>query len=1067
MTENQAAEPEDEANEILSLEYFMENGEVDQARTTLRKILLRAGDLEGGNTIGDALSGLCKNPAKHRREAILLARCLAVQGIMPEPNATNQIVRLVVELCEAAIPDIVSFLKINNRSQNIEKYLVFADCQNRIETILDPLRVPYGDLTALLSARKEIVGCLNHSIIRQYAGPFSLKETRGTVESIFGHLKRMSEVSTSLLTDIEECHQSIEQAKSEIIATATFLSNRFLYPFLLTCEKAVASFVETLRGRFLTSISLGSGIHSDLQKRYPLHESGRELQIVIPLRNAGPGLATDLEITVTTDSDAVMLAGGSIKLGNVLPGEFSVVLDAMIISPCEKFPILLNVDWGEIGNPSRKTEVFEVNVAAQDSAVDWQSLQYQAPYSTDVAEGDQFFGRLEKVQFLSSKLLRQPMESFYVTGQKRVGKTSLALAATEYAKCNCQNGVLNYHYVLWGNIAHSDPVMSLQRLGESIEDFILRQIAPNKPPWKSDYNGSLSHLIQLANFGLMSAPQQRYVVVLDEFDEIHQELFLQGNLAETFFANLRALSRCKNVCIVLIGGENMPFVMERQGQKLNNFQRVNLNYFSRTSEWSDFQLIVKSPTVGSLNWHDDAVSEVFNITNGNPYFAKIVCASVFRQAVVERDADITANEVHRAIESAISAFGAHSFAHLWQDGVPKPISDRDPDILRRMRVLVALARCMRHGLETNVENIAANKTSEKLVDAEIPSVLNDFVRREVLKESDRLFAFGLPIFRMWLVDVGVSQLFADALNEELANVTLAKENAAVVRSEELVELARSWPTYRGKHVGTDEIRAWYQQVESLRDQRILFELLKRTRVFSEAHVRERLKAAHAFVRPVLPEFIQRKRNERRRDVLLTYIDGEGKSGAGYASTYAEENNIPAECVVSRSDFRARFAEHIRLHGKPAALVIIDDIAATGRSLSRNIRSFIDDYKDLLIATKVRIITLVATEAAQRKVLSEIDKIADVDLDFRSSEVLTSQDFAFPNASASEDEARAKALCVNLGSYIYPNDPLGFGGLGILVVFPTTVPNNSLPILHSSARTSSQRKWEPLFPRIVN
>jgi hypothetical protein len=182
-------------------------------------------------------------------------------------------------------------------------------------------------------------------------------------------------------------------------------------------KKPVTSFVETLRGRFFTTISLGPGINAELQKRYPLHEPERELQIVIPLRNAGPGLATDLEVTVTTDSDTVMLAGGSIKLGNVLPGEFSVVLDAMVIA----FTILLNVDWGEIGNPSRKTEVFEVNVAAQDSTVDWQSLQYQAPYSTDVAEGDQFFGRLEKVQFLSSKLLRQPMESFYVTGQKRVG----------------------------------------------------------------------------------------------------------------------------------------------------------------------------------------------------------------------------------------------------------------------------------------------------------------------------------------------------------------------------------------------------------------------------------------------------------------------------------------------------------------------------------------------------------------------------------------------------------------------------------------------------------------------
>lgn len=238
MTENRVAELEDEATEIGSLEYFIENGELEKARGKLRKILLHAGGLESGSTIGDALSGLHKNPTKHRREAILLTRCLAVQGIMPEPNATNQIVRLVVELCEAAIPDVVSYLKINNRSQNIEKYLVLADCHSRIENILDPLRAPYGDLSALLAARKEIVGCLNHSIVRQYAEPFSLKETRGTVESIFGHLKRISEVSTSLLTDIEECRQSIERAKSEVIATSTFLNMRFLYPFLSTCEKA-------------------------------------------------------------------------------------------------------------------------------------------------------------------------------------------------------------------------------------------------------------------------------------------------------------------------------------------------------------------------------------------------------------------------------------------------------------------------------------------------------------------------------------------------------------------------------------------------------------------------------------------------------------------------------------------------------------------------------------------------------------------------------------------------------------------------------------------------------------
>ncbi|SIO57924.1 hypothetical protein SAMN05443247_08707 [Bradyrhizobium erythrophlei] len=1062
--------PEAPADEVSSLEEQILNGDSDGARAIFRKMLLQATGLGSGSTIGEALAELTKNATPHRREAVLVLRCLTVQGLMPDANSTNQIVRSVVSLCESSLPDVLDFLRIEKRQQNIEKYLSLSAFHSRIEEILAPIRAPYGDLNALLNARKEMIGALNHSIVRQYASPFLLKETRATIETIFGHLKRVSEVTPSLLIDIDECNQSIARAQFELNASPTFLSHEFLGPFLLTCAKVISDFLTTLRGRFATTISVLTS-QGELQKRYPLHEPEREIQVAVPLRNAGPGLATDLQVSVTAIGESVVVQGGLIKLGNVLPGDFSVAIDSMVISPSESFSFLANVEWGEIGNPSRRSELMEIKVVAQDASIDWHSLLYESPYTIGPAEGDQFLGRKETVAVLSARLLRQPMEPFYITGQKRVGKTSLALAIANFAKANAKQFVLDYHYILWGNIAHADPGMSLQSLGESIEQFICDSMPEHVTPGATDYRGSLSNLIRLATLALTVKPERRYVVILDEFDEIHQELFLQGNLAETFFANLRALSRCKNICIVLIGGENMPFVMDRQGQKLNNFSRVSLNYFSRTDEWDDFQLIVKQPTSGTLHWHEDAVSEVFNTTNGNPYFAKSVCAQVMRQAVSERDADITANEVSRAIEKEVSTFGAHSFAHIWQDGVPKPAAEREPDILRRMRVLVSLARCVRLGVKTTLENILANKTSESLLDAEIPVVLNDFVRREILRERDRLYSFSLPVFGLWLVNVGISQLFADSLNEELANFVLTRENASNVRSEEVVELSRNWPTYRGRHIGTDDIRTWYQQVDSLRDQRLLFELLKRTKVFSEALVRERLKNAHGFVRPILPEFIIRTKGARRRDVLLTFIDNEGKSGASYASTYAEENNIASECVLSRTDFIERFERHSIEHGTPAALVIIDDIAATGRSLARNIEGFIKDTRHMLENTKVRIITLVATEMAQSKMVTSIAQMTDLDIEFRSCEILGPEQFAFPTDGSvwpsNEDEARAKALCVDLGSHIYPRDPLGYGGLGILVVFPTTAPNNSLPILHSYSRTSSHRKWEPLFPRVSN
>ncbi|MHB1220335.1 MAG: phosphoribosyltransferase-like protein [Alphaproteobacteria bacterium] len=1046
---------------------------VADARKILRRIFLNCANLDDSEgTIGDALTFLSKDPTRHSFAAIVLLRALAVPNLVPDPNSANQIVRLTVELSEAALPEIVSYLKIDHRDQNYEKFKVLIQAHDRISNILQPLTNRYGDLDALLKARHEIIGCLSHSIVRQYGDPYRVKEVRSTVEAIFGKLKKVSALDLTLLTDVDECDRSVQSVRCELAGVGgTFLSKQYLAPFIINCGRLLSEFLETLRGRFAATISWGSGSAQELQKRYPMHEPNRQIQVVVPLRNSGPGMAIDVRVSAASETDGIQLNSENVILGNVQPGAFAVTLDATILAPSERFLGLLNVEWGEIGNPNRFSEMFEFGVIAQSSVIDWRSLEYYTPYSTEVARGESFIGRVEKVRHLSAKLLRRPMEPFYITGQKRVGKTSLALAAAEYAKTNASQNSLDYHYILWGAVAHVDPSISLRQLGESVENFILKSLPDGLNIPKGNYDGSLAALIRLSETAARIAPNRTYVIILDEFDEIHQELFLQGNLAETFFANLRALSRCDNICVVLIGGENMPFIMDRQGQKLNNYSRINLSYFDRTAEWSDFQLVVRTPTNGVLNWHEDAISEVFNITNGNPYFTKIVCAGVLRSAISNRDADVTAREVSRATEAEISVLGTNSFVHLWQDGVLKSAQEREPDILRRMRVLVALARCLRQGLPTTAVNIATSKASASLSDAEISPVLNDFIRREVLREEDRSYVFGLPIFRMWLVDVGVSQLIADALNEELANSVLAEENKAVVRSEELVKLCNLWPTYRGKHTGTDEIKAWYQQVESPVDQRILFKLLARTRFFSEALVRERVRSVHSFLRPSFPEFTIRKSSARRRDIILTYLDGDGKSGASHASVYAEENGMAAECVISQVDFSSRFAAHEKQFGPISGVIVVDDIAATGRSLMSNVGKFLEENAGILKSIKVRIVTLAATATAQSVLTKDMEKFNGFDVEFRTCEVLEQNVFAFPTGmtvwSSANEAARAKALCTDLGSAIYKNSPLGFGGMGLLVVFPTTVPNNSLPILHSYARAASGRNWKPLFPRTAN
>lgn len=60
---------------------------------------------------------------------------------------------------------------------------------------------------------------------------------------------------------------------------------------------------------------------------------------------------------------------------------------------------------------------------------------------------------------------------------------------------------MNVHYVLWGEIAHTEAIVSLRQLGESIEEFVFERIPPGVRPARGDYNGSLAALVKVAESG--------------------------------------------------------------------------------------------------------------------------------------------------------------------------------------------------------------------------------------------------------------------------------------------------------------------------------------------------------------------------------------------------------------------------------------------------------------------------------------------------------------------------------------------------------------------------------------
>ena len=1003
----------------------------------------------------------------------MVLRALSVPGVVLV-NESNNMARFVVQLIEGAMPDVASLANIGPKLQNFQKLKALELVHRQVLDRLEPLRTRYSSVDSLLAAKAGIMGGLRHPLVKQYCRPYHFGEVVEAVDALIGKVARVHRIEGTLADDVEACQKEIASVKLMAAHRPSFLTSDHLLPFLDHASDALSALLASVRARFQSTIQRSNSA-PELQKRYPLYEPGRVLRVIVAMRNLGPGNATGVTFLLASTSDCVLIENAKVSLGTVLPGEFSIGMQVVVVEPCDSFSAEVHVTWRELGSTKPSEDLFEVRVLAQRADIDWARYKYINPYAEAPASGGRFIGRQEQVQTLLSRILQSPMEPTYVDGQKRVGKTSLAQTAVDEAVRQDPNRKLHKLYILWGNLAADDSRATLRRLGREIEEFILSVLPDGSGRERGDYDGTLAPLLKLSQHASSVDHERRFVVIVDEFDEIAQDLYLRGNLAETFFANIRAITATPNICLLLVGSENMPYIMDRQGQKLNRFSRINLSYFSRVNEWEDFQQLVRQPSEGVLEWHLDAISEVFNFSSGNPYFAKIVCKDVMAHAVRERDADITAEEVTQVVQATIARLESNQFAHIWQDGIYSPIEERETVALKRRRTLAAIARCMRAGEPATLGNIHAQYGTARLSEGDLASLLGNFVARDVLLEARAIYDFKLPILRMWLMGVGLSRLANDRLSEELASMDQQLEEDARVEADEIVSLTSGWPPYRGATIGPERVRVWLSQRESKRDQRLLFTLLKAVRVVSLEENLQRLKSAGNVIRETLGVPTRKKLSERRDDVVVTYVDGEGKSGQRYASDFAEENTISRNAILPPSTFEAAFRKFTLTYRNgeaPKAVVIIDDVVATGRSLAKNVTCFVEEHAGLLAESRPKILvySLFATEQGMDRVRTAISKLAYNDIDFRAGEMLTEDAFAFAGETGVfgtlGDRDRARALVEDIGANIYPDNPLGYGGKGLLLVMPSTVPNNTLPILHSRSK-EARPEWQPLFERLVN
>jgi len=804
------------------------------------------------------------------------------------------------------------------------------------------------------------------------------------------------------------------------------------------------------------------------EKRYPFHIPNNAVDISVLVENMAPGTAFEVALSIETSIETLK---SEFYVGEIKPHSCIEIQVPCRVNPAQKdITVIGEARWKNFDGSCDKRE-FELFLESQSLDIDWDTLKNEDPYSLEpVKTEDELVGRREILDRLQAMVLGKKTGSAFLFGQKRVGKTSIA--RTLQTKLGKSPSKIVSIYLEAGEYIDPDPEPTIRNLGQKIIASLRSKDARIRNLPIPEFQKALSPLVDYLKDVFAIDADLKVLITLDEFDALPQELYRPGKIAGPFFSTLRSLGGLDNVGIILIGGENMQYIVTTQGDQINKFQKHRVDYFDRDKSWPDFQALIRNPVRRWFQVDDEALEVLYNEVAGNPFFAKLICRELFSLMVLRKDSHVTRREAEEAVRRTLGTLGCHQFQHFWTDAISTSREDSEDKILRRIKVILSLAEILRHASAASKQEIADKCSKDyELSNASTDIELREFEVRQILIKNDDYYTFKVNILNRWLTEDGLGELLASFANIDSRIKQKEREEAKRVSSEDILALAGRFGPYKSKRISEDNIRAWLNQFPDNRSQRLMAMLLKGVRYYSQGLVRAKMKEANGIVKRNLI-WKKEPKQRKRGDILISYLDRPGKSGSYLARLYAEENNIYMDNVIDKSSIEQELALR---REENTALVFIDDFVGTGDSACQYLRELNNTIGKSLgeiasmpgtIEDSTRLqmyfVGINGFLSAKDKIEKELDacglnmNVHLCDLLTEADRVFSDKSLVFPNEI---DRKEALRIAYEYGQKLVKDGPLGYGDCQAAIVFEHSCPNNSLPILWQEGK-----EFTPLFPR---
>jgi hypothetical protein len=927
--------------------------------------------------------------------------------------------------------------------------------EQRAKDIIDSLRL----LDKLERGRQNLLKLLNGTSGQVLFGAFLALEPAS---------HQLSELVNCAInvrdaTDPEPIGVAFRQLQAHADAIESALDSAPTHYGRLILLKAIDSVRESAKRKLELKSPPASLTFAVSDRPQPLLEPGVTCLATITISNEGDAPANDVVLSVTSPTDIVTIGQESHRLGRMSPHtRQTVAVPITVNTPSVYVSLELSARWVNLDHSIAKSEG-KGSLHAHEVHIDWEALEGSEPFAPYPVElKSELVGRDSELASLEIAFARRPLANLYVTGQRRVGKTSLI----RVLQSQLRQGQSSVHIatVEAGEVLDGGNRSTIGSLGRKLAQRLIQSVDLQSEISVPDFEDSLAPLTEVVEQIFEWDSSLNVLFVIDEFDELPQESYRRDGPGDALFVPMRSLAQRPNVGWLLVGGEKMPFIRDEQAARLNTFREMSLDYLQLTESNSGLVLgfadLVRRPLPDGFNVDDTAVRAIFRESAGNPHFAKELCTAFFSRAVANRDAVISETEIDDAVAIAARERDVELFAHFWEDGIFGLDDERRRSELDRREFLMGLAVLLRAGTGATAERLRQATSDRGLAPRDSDRLRAEFVRRGILEDHGDVLAAHVPLFQRWLELEGIYKLPPKGIAEVMGREIADADRGLKVSAREIRTLVDRWKgfSYRGQRIGRENVEEWLDQFDLPRERRLAFRFLERLEVVDEAHVYKGLRSLQRVV--AHDASLQLKKGQRLLDhIYVSAIGSQGSSGSAYAYSYRQANNIKAANIIPTTNL----IERLLVNHDVSAVVLIDDFLGTGGTAIKAIEPIARRIDELRARRDVNwfLFAVSGLPGGAKKVT---DSVAGSKLGLRVELSHPILDVDAPLGAAStvftsDERQEFRTMLTKYGKRIGAKWPLGFGNAAAPIVLPDNCPNNAPPILWSD-----QGDWRPLFPR---